>query len=356
MLWPGALVQGGPAASGALLEVGVEDRTPIKISCTDTHLPDPSATIDDPSASAVRKAIAKMVSGQKGAAAATYFQMTDASTIQSALLEVDVSASYMGFDGHGSPPLYVASVTYGRSLIFAMTTKADSLTAKAAIRASYQGMGSVSGSVKAEYKKVLNESRLMILARGGSGPGIEKMIQEGTLNKYFDDSPALDDLVPMTYVLRTLDTGEIARMGETAKYSTVTRVKSGPPGTVHLTPTRLRVTMNAPIGPMALRLKDDYEIEGTAGGDRATHYPLDGGWAWPAEVKDGTAHAALEGRLGSTALFNFGLDVDEQLVREDGHTTFVTQVPTWYWGGGGDTGRWINDMPMRVVLDYRVTP
>ncbi|WP_028648012.1 thiol-activated cytolysin family protein [Nocardiopsis sp. CNT312] len=286
-IWPGALIQGGPAAQGALSELVISQRKPLTVSTNLTSLAQTRVTGVEPSQSAVREAIATMVRGQPGAAGSIDYTIEEASSIQSGLLEAGISASYLGFKGEVStelkkkrdekiilacflqnafsvsmdvakfdepsewftrdltkrkiqriaklgrigdnnPPLYVSSVGYGRSLIFVLKTTADTTKAKAAVKASYQGFGArVSGELKAEYESILNQSSLKIIAQGGDAAAITNMIREGRLDEYFKEPPRLDQYIPISYSLHSLATNDPAKLGETAEYSVVTRVPKG---------------------------------------------------------------------------------------------------------------------------------
>ncbi|GGX24021.1 thiol-activated cytolysin family protein [Streptomyces noursei] len=340
VLWPGALVQGLPASHGALSELVITERTPIEISCSALHIEKGDALIDRPRASAVVKAIREMVQGGEGRSETMYYDMVEASSIQSALLEMNVSASYMGFTaeadgriekkhdertivavflqgaytvscdgkdtprdwftdkltwgkvkeleelgriGKGNPPLYISSVTYGRSLLFALNTTADTLKAKAAIKASYNGMADVSAEVRAEYEQILNTSSVTILSQGGNPDDISKMVKEAKLQEYFGTTPKLDQYVPMTFTLKSLLTGDIAQMGETANFTVITRTRQRPSGTVRIRPVRMTVKSHVAgfggvFGPMRLRL-NGAGIDGTLA-DGATTYPSSAGWLW----------------------------------------------------------------------------
>ncbi|MBO0654707.1 hypothetical protein J1792_18580 [Streptomyces triculaminicus] len=61
--------------------------------------------VEKPSASAAQEKIVKMMGGQKDVADNMYYKMVVASSVESALLEADVSASYMGFSGSGNTKL-----------------------------------------------------------------------------------------------------------------------------------------------------------------------------------------------------------------------------------------------------------
>ncbi|EST29614.1 hypothetical protein M878_19995 [Streptomyces roseochromogenus subsp. oscitans DS 12.976] len=348
VLWPGALIQGGPASEGALSELVIEERTPINISCS-AAVPEPRARLENPSASAAQEAIAKMIRDQKGVSGSMYYKMVEASSVESALLEVDVSASYMGFSGRGNtkleksrdektilacflqgafsiscdgkssprkwftdkltwgdvkeledigrigrknPPLYISEVSYGRSLLFAFITKAEITKAKAALEFAYKGLkGEGKGKLEAEYKKILNESRLEIITRGGDQKSIMEMIKKGALGEYFEKPPKLADFVPMSYTLKSLLTGDVARLGEVANYTTIKRVPLDKT-VIRFEPMAMSVN-DGTIGPIALTHKSK-KITGTLG-PGGTQYPEGEGWEWDFQMSNKRIEIACEG-------------------------------------------------------------
>lgn len=120
-----------------------------------------------------------------------------------------------------NPPLYVSSVTYGRMLMYTVTSKASKSDIQGALNASYKQPGlKVDAKLKAKYQKIMNESSIKILFFGGENAPSVAMIKSGEINDYFSKTPSLDAFVPMSYVLRNLKDNSIAKVSETTKYST----------------------------------------------------------------------------------------------------------------------------------------
>ncbi|MBC7754283.1 MAG: thiol-activated cytolysin family protein [Moraxellaceae bacterium] len=120
-----------------------------------------------------------------------------------------------------NPPLYVSSVTYGRMLIYTVTSKASKSDIQGALNASYKNPGlKVDIKLKAKYQKILNDSKVKIIFFGGDNAPSVAMIKNGDINDYFSKTPSLDSFVPMSYVLRNLKDNSIAKVSETTKYST----------------------------------------------------------------------------------------------------------------------------------------
>ncbi|MFD7367387.1 thiol-activated cytolysin family protein [Nocardiopsis alba] len=353
-VWPGALIQGGLAAKGALTELVISQRKPLTITTNLTSLPKTRVTEVEPSLSGVREAISSLVRDQDGTAGNIYYNITEASTVRSGLLEAGISASYMGaaadvdakiekkreeklilacflqnvfsmsvdvarFDepaewftgdltarkirrieaagsiGLNNPPLYMSSVGYGRSLLFVFKTTADTTKAKAAVKASYEGYGAnVSAEVKAEYESILNESSLTIITQGGDAASITKMIKEGKLGEYFAAPPKLDQYVPISYALNSLATNDLAKLGETAEYSVVTRTRANSTSWA-IRPSRLTYRFKesgrdiVPAGPLGLRFSPAQKVNGIKREGNVTTFGKDASWTW-------SKSNAIEGR------------------------------------------------------------
>lgn len=120
-----------------------------------------------------------------------------------------------------NPPLYVSSVTYGRMLMYTVTSKASKSDIQGALNASYKNPAlKVDVKLKAKYQKIMNESTVKIIFFGGENAPTVAMIKSGEISDYFSKTPSLDAFVPMSYVLRNLKDNSIAKVSETTKYST----------------------------------------------------------------------------------------------------------------------------------------
>lgn len=136
--------------------------------------------------------------------------------------------------GMDNPPVYVSSVTYGRILMFSMTSKEKKDDLQAALNYLYgeacskeakdkdpkckiNGTG-VSVELEAKYKKILKESQVRVVAYGGNPQNIEALIKSAKLSDYFSSANTLDQFVPTSYVLRSFN-NSIAKVAETTNYS-----------------------------------------------------------------------------------------------------------------------------------------
>lgn len=66
--------------------------------------------------------------------------------------------------GEDNPPLYVSSISYGRVLIYKLTSTFDEDRIRAAIRASYEGFVNADGSVDTDSQEVLRIAKIEIAA------------------------------------------------------------------------------------------------------------------------------------------------------------------------------------------------
>jgi hypothetical protein len=143
-------------------------------------------------------------------------------------VSVDDAALYMSPKNgkvRSNPPVYVSTVTYGRSLYFLISSNEESSRLKAAVESSFK-IGIVNGdaNVAAERQRIIQDSDIRVLVLGGSGSsavnvltgdkvaGIEKLLREGA--DYSPSSPG----VPISYQLRYLKDNDVARLSLTTEY------------------------------------------------------------------------------------------------------------------------------------------
>ena len=127
----------------------------------------------------------------------------------------------IGTLGPDNLPTYVKSVTYGRIVIFTMTSteteSSDELAA--AVRGSYMGF-SGSAEVEARQREILSNSRVEILALGGSADVATEAIRSGNYSDFFGPAPATT-AVPLTYRINSLvGMRERAVIGDATTYTT----------------------------------------------------------------------------------------------------------------------------------------
>jgi hypothetical protein len=284
VLWPGALIQGNSLASGQLAPIQL-DRAPGTITVATDFAGGGTAqlsrVIDRPEFPTVQQArhdLLTTINPTNSAGALTY-DMTVARTMRHAMVKlglnvnvgkvkVDLDASLdssyetntvamrfnqayytVTFTPSGSPPdffadtvtlsevekyatadnppCYLSSVTYGRMLLVLVTSRASSLEIKAALKA---GVGSVfTGSLEGQYKELLSQSSIMVLAVGPTGEattqvltdpvaGFQQYLKEGLT--FSLASPG----APIAYTARYLNTQTMAKVSLACQYSEHTRV------------------------------------------------------------------------------------------------------------------------------------
>jgi hypothetical protein len=121
--------------------------------------------------------------------------------------------------GPDNLPVYVSNVTYGRMMMFTLTSTASEQDIRATISAAYSGIGS-GGSVEltAEQRSILQQSRIQVTSIGGPAAATLAIIRSGNWADYFTDSAPLSTARPLSYTFRNLGDGSIASVTETTEY------------------------------------------------------------------------------------------------------------------------------------------
>jgi hypothetical protein len=130
------------------------------------------------------------------------------------LLDEQISLGRIGPD---NLPVYVSNVVYGRMMTLTMTSGYEEEQMKAALQASYNGIG---GQISAEHLEILQNSEIQIVTIGGDANLALSMIKSGQLGDFFTSDSPLTTAVPISYTLRNLD-NEIAKVSETVSYNVV---------------------------------------------------------------------------------------------------------------------------------------
>ncbi|MFM8312932.1 MAG: thiol-activated cytolysin family protein, partial [Deltaproteobacteria bacterium] len=124
-----------------------------------------------------------------------------------------------------NPPMYISSVSYGRTLIFIFSSDVESSLMKASLEAAFNGT-LVEGNlnVKAEEQKLFQNFETKVLVLGGSGEsmvhlltgdktkGINEWIAKGA--NFSQKSPG----VPISYMARYLRDYDIAKLSLNTQY------------------------------------------------------------------------------------------------------------------------------------------
>ena len=291
-LWPGVLLQGGDFKVGSIKELPIRQRAPLSVfvNFSDGNI---RRTITNPTPGTIAAAVGDVIgdaqrSGYKPATKSVY-RKTEGYNSEQMALHLGLSLKYMSaslrtsldmerdasqhtltvyfkenaftanvdgfaqapsqfFNAAFTPeilaeqerlgrisdtnlPTYVSSITYGRILMFSVTSSESISTIKAAMEGVAKwGIGSVSAEAKAEYMRVVSGNTSDIVTVGGSSAAASAAIATGDFTDYFRESTALTEYTPISYVLRDLK-GNIAYLGETTDYTveTCTPVPDPPP-------------------------------------------------------------------------------------------------------------------------------
>jgi hypothetical protein len=281
ILWPGALIQGASRkALGSLQSLPISERAPLRISIPDFATADNYRVVDNPNESTVFSARGEIVgnataSGLSSPSSIDYEITTHYSEKQVGL-SASLSGSYLGYSaaatgdfsrnaaentvtahfiqrmftvvagepqtpsayfssdftdaklqqqvalgrmGPDNPPIYISEITYGRMMMFSLTSSASVTDIRATIEAAYEGIGTnVDLALSARQKSILRESKIAVTSVGGDDQATLDVIRSGNWAAYFTDSPPLSTAAPLTYTFRNLGDGSIAGVTESTEY------------------------------------------------------------------------------------------------------------------------------------------
>ncbi len=281
VLYPGAMIQGRTHADpiGSLRGLNIPQRSSVRISIPD--LPGGETFRDvQPGQAEVDDAIRDMVTGAELTGLDTpskiFFELEEYHSEEQFALQVGLSGKYLNFSGSASGstersasettlsayfvqsmfdvvyqaplapedfftseftadrmqrlvddgligpdnlPVYVSTVTYGRMMMFTITSTASEEELRATVQAAYNGIGtSVEISMTAKQRKILSQSKIRIASYGGNAQATLDIIQSGDWSQYFTSNAALTTALPMSYVMKNVGDGSIASVGETTNY------------------------------------------------------------------------------------------------------------------------------------------
>lgn len=133
-----------------------------------------------------------------------------------ARLQEQISQGSMGPD---NLPVYVSQVTYGRMMMFTLTSTASESEIRATLNASYKFVtGQAALDLDAKQSRILSESKIAISSIGGNDSATIAMIQTGDWRAYFTSSAPLSTAAPISYTFRNLGDGSIAQVTEATDY------------------------------------------------------------------------------------------------------------------------------------------
>ncbi len=134
-----------------------------------------------------------------------------------AKLQAQIDAGFMGQD---NPPIYISQVTYGRSMMFTLTSTASESEIRATLNASYKFVTGQAGlNLSAQQHEILARSRIAITSIGGNDSATIAMIQSGDWKAYFTQSAPFSTAAPLSYVFKNVSDGSIAKVTEATNYS-----------------------------------------------------------------------------------------------------------------------------------------
>ncbi len=201
-----------------------------------------------------------------------------ASSVTKADLEQEESQGRMGAN---NLPVYVKTVTYGRILMYSLTsTEIENFERlSAAVSASY-GAFSGGADYTDEDKSILNNSQETLISFGGSQEASKAAILD--LNKFFVPIEATQ-AVPISYEIRDLK-GNVASVGDITEY----KVQKCNPRAATPIGERIQVTLK------------EFKINGTCGDGQVEVYGnfnIDGGEVW--RISEGNAQGKNSGTFVS---------------------------------------------------------
>lgn len=319
ILWPGALIQGKSHKNqvGSLLPLAIGQRAPVNVSIPSLPTGSNFRSVDIVDQAHVAGAIGDMIGNATldglQTASASQFTMRTYSSEQEFALQAGLSGKYLGFAakaganisngssertvsvqffqrmfdvvvappqtpgaifssdftparleeqqslgriGSDNLPVYVSQVTYGRMMMFAMTSTASESDIKATLNASYEFVtGKASLNLSSQQQKILQQSKIVITTLGGNDSATAAMIRSGDWRNYFTSSAPLSTAAPISYTFRNLGDGSIASVTETTNYNIKTCAETSTlPAQLDFRPQQ---TVTAPIAtPFETRMVD----------------------------------------------------------------------------------------------------
>jgi len=295
VMWPGAVVQGRTLQTGILTPVPLKhSEAPITITnLTMNSGARYSTVVKRPTHANVTQAIQTLLTQDKKveSAAKATFTLKSFRTLEEGLQQVGISADWIGGEARASlksgkysennnfivrftqnyytasyetpetpeaifdsevsysdaqlymysavpalkrvnnPPVYISSVSYGRTMLFIFSSKTDKETMEATLEASFNG-ASMGGSIslKGEESNLFQSFDTKVLVLGGGGNAmtalltgdklrsINEFIQQGA--SFSEKSPG----VPISYTARYLKDFDVAKINFTTRYEVNTSI------------------------------------------------------------------------------------------------------------------------------------
>ncbi|WP_168734749.1 thiol-activated cytolysin family protein [Deinococcus sp. KSM4-11] len=425
VFWPGVLLQGRGYADGlgSLKELPIRQRAPLAVSI-DLLGNDNARTVDNPTLQTVTQAIGQLIASAKaeGVAPGTSidYQKQETNSSNEVALHLGLSARYMpltvkatldvnrkanettitanfvekaftvsvvppqtpagffsaeftpalldeqkalGTVGPNNLPTYVSSITYGRILLFSFTASGSEQEIKGTLDALYESANTgASVELSAAQKQLLSTASIKVTTVGGDSSNALALIRSGNISDYFANTNALETYKPISYEVRNLGDGSIAKVSETTSYNI--RQCTARPKVPVKTGEEVQITLD--------RINVNDAGDGSAeNGEVYGEVKLDGNAAWSAnrdnavsvgngEVinMNGTNALKKEADLGSSVSFNitgYFKDADSGLRGgDDDLGSFDTNVTVPVPMSSGQYTTTIDDSTGSMTLVYTV--
>lgn len=122
--------------------------------------------------------------------------------------------------GPSNRPVYVQSISYGRMILFSLTTTRDVSSLKGQLQASLNLAGKNGVALDAAASQLLSDAstQLEVVAVGGPQESAAALIRSGKLADFFKADVPLNTLRPIAYTIRTVQDNELAAMLQTTEY------------------------------------------------------------------------------------------------------------------------------------------
>lgn len=319
ILWPGALIQGKShkAQAGSFLPLPISERSPVNVSIPGFSTGTNFRVVETVDQAHVASAIGDIVgtqtvSGLQSPSAST-FEVRTYNSEREFALQAGLSGTYLGFSakaggsinrtsaertvavhfyqrmfdvvvappqtpgglfssaftqarldeqrnldriGPDNLPVYVSQVTYGRMMMFAMTSTASEVDLRATINASFKFVTGQAGlNLSTRQQNILEQSKIAITTIGGNDSATAAMIRSGDWRQYFTSSAPLSTAAPISYTFRNLGDGSIANVTEATSYNITTCAETSTlPAQFNFLPQQ---SVSAPIStPFETRMVD----------------------------------------------------------------------------------------------------
>ena len=281
ILYVGSLIQGKGFVGGlgTMAELPIRQRAPLTISIN-LLFNDNQRVVENPDLASVTQAVGELISAAHDAGyiagTSTSCNIKEAHNLNQSMLDIGLSFHYMGFSartnlgwtsttetntiaavfkqvmfttsmvlpqmpgdvfsseftkelldeqinmgriGPDNPPVYVASITWGRMMVFTYTSTSNVDSMYIDINASYNSIaGGGSASVSASSLNRLQSSEINLVAIGGTSASVQGLLSSGNLRDFFSEDVPLTSAVPISYTLKSLSDNSIAKVSETTEY------------------------------------------------------------------------------------------------------------------------------------------